>query len=57
MPNEKKPEKILNRYYFEINCEGMIRTATIISKSKSEAEKIAKRENPDCNVQFKWMHD
>jgi hypothetical protein len=52
-----KTDYILYRYTFEINCESVIRTVTIVSESKSAAEKIAKRENPNCNVQPKWEHN
>jgi len=61
--SKKSPEKEntsgenLNRYTFEINCEGMIRTTTIAAESKPEAEKIVKRENPGCDIKLKWMHE
>jgi len=54
---EVNPDDNMNRYTFEINCEGMIRTTTITAESKSEAEKIVKRENPECDIKLKWMQE
>ena len=54
---ENIPDDNLNRYTFEINCEGMIRTTTITAESKSEAERIVKEKNPHCNIRFLWRHD
>ena len=42
----------MERFIFQVICEGIIRTVTIEAKKKEEAEKIANDLNPGCEIRF-----